>query len=447
MFAVLLTRPLLLRLQLVLILLLGVSPALASGIANYPKASIAFSAANLNDPESVFGHVFIVFHRATHPEPDDPVVEFYGNLKDVDFAMARTVVSTVPGQYKISTYSEKLRLYDQEGRDVYLRPLRKEVSIQALKAKVNGALGRSFDYDFLNINCAYYIEFLLVQSGHFLRENWRIRQPLDVYLNYGDQEGEFVVKSADRLLAEFKLVPELQANKQDGLEYFTAYKELVDSSVESDLDQSAKLLMARLEPNSGVSAPGVTERRGNLQFAGSSRVLDISYLAFTSENSWLNDPLPKPSRLEVAKVRARCVRRGDIDCVFGVMLFDNRTLPAEGLGKSKVLASGIRWDQAPQANIQFGLGGGFGRVFDLPVWIGMAPLAQIDTQHGGTVGLTASLLHVSSTFRTHLQLDSNPRHNPLDSKQINFSVTHQVTGFSVQWSDVDRGVLGYRLIF
>ena len=95
MFAFLLAGFRLLQLQSLVLLLLGVSPVLAGGIDDYPKASIAFSAANLNDPESVFGHVFIVFHHATQPEPDDPVVEFYGNLKDIDFAMIKTVVSTI----------------------------------------------------------------------------------------------------------------------------------------------------------------------------------------------------------------------------------------------------------------------------------------------------------------------------------------------------------------
>ncbi len=447
MFAFLLAGFRLLQLQCLVLLLLGVSPVLAGGIDDYPKASIAFSAANLNDPESVFGHVFIVFHHATQPEPDDPVVEFYGNLRDIDFAMIKTVVSTVPGHYKISTYSDKLRLYDQEGRDVYIRPFRHEISIQELKVRVNESLGQRFDYDFLNINCAYYIELLLTQFEKGLRENWRIRQPLDVYLNYGDREGEFVVKSADRLFAEFKSVPQAQANKKDGFEYFRANKALVDFSVHSDLDRAAKLVMYNREPSSGVEAPSAPVSRRKLQFDGSSRVLDISYLAFTSENSWLNDPLPKPSRLEVAKVRARCLRQEDTDCVFGVTFFDNRTLPADGWGKSKILASGIRWDHGAKANLQIGLGGGFGRVLDLPLWLGIVPVTQVDTEHGGTVGLTASLLHISTAFRTHLQLDSNPRHNPLDKKQINFSVTHQVTGFSFQWSDIDRGVLGYRLIF
>lgn len=447
MLAFLLARSWRLQLQLVLLFVTFVSPAWASDIKNHPKASIVFSAANLNDPESVFGHVFIVFHHERQPEPDDPVVEFYGNLKDIDYAMVKTVLSTVPGQYKFSTYADKLRLYDQEGRDVYVRPLRKEIAIPDLKTKVNDALGHRFEYDFLNINCAFYIELLLVQSDEVLSKGWRIRQPLDVYLNYGDREGEFVVRSADRLLAEFESVPDWQLNKQEGLEYFSAYKALVDSSVKSDLNQAAGVLMTRSEPSSGVLAPRVSERRSNLYMAASSGVLDVSYMAFNSENAWLTDPLPKPSQLEVAEVRARCVTHADTDCIFGVALFNNRTFPANGWGRSKVLSSGVRLDQGPQANAQIGLGGGFGRVFDLPVWLGVAPLAQVDTQYGGTLGLTASLLHVSSAFRTHLQLDSNPRHNPLDKTQINFSVTHQATGLSVQWNDVDKGVLGYRLIF
>ncbi|MEW6206074.1 MAG: DUF4105 domain-containing protein [Pseudomonadota bacterium] len=434
-------------LTLVFLLIVGAPPALAVSLENYPKASIAFSAANLNDPESVFGHVFIVFHHAAHPEPDDPVVEFYGNLKDIDYAMVKTVISTVPGQYKFSTYADKLRLYDQEGRDVYVRPLRKEIAISDLKMKVNDALGHRFEYDFLNVNCAFYIELLLVQSDEVLRKGWRIRQPLDVYLDYGDREGEFVIRSADRLLAEFESVPDWQRNKKEGLEYFSAYKALVYSSVKSDLNQAARVLMTRSEPSSGVIAPRVSERRSNLYTAVSSGVLDVSYMAFNSENAWLTDPLPKPSQLEVAEVRARCSRHADEDCIFGVVLFNNRTLPASGWGKSKVLSSGVRIDQGPQANAQIGLGGGFGRVFELPVWLGMTPLAQVDTQFGGTLGLTASLLHVSSAFRTHLQLDSNPRHNPLDKTKITFSVTHQTTGLSVQWNDVDKGVLGYRLIF
>lgn len=126
----------------------------------FSNVSIGFAAQNTYQPESSFGHVFLIFHEDTFT-PDDVVLEFVGVVKG--FAdVVRTLVGDVPGHYLVQTYAEKRRQYDLEDRGLFFANLLlQQDEITALVQEVRLRLDKTYPYDFAQKNCAYYLADLL----------------------------------------------------------------------------------------------------------------------------------------------------------------------------------------------------------------------------------------------------------------------------------------------
>ncbi len=134
------------------------------------KLSIAFASQNNHQPESAFGHVFLVVHQQDPPEPNAKVIEFVGRLDSFGDMLA-TIHDKVDGRYRVLEFSEKSLDYDLENRDLYLLELKVEArQIKQLLAGMDDRLGRTYPYTFAKYNCAYYLA-LLLEEQNWLRKN------------------------------------------------------------------------------------------------------------------------------------------------------------------------------------------------------------------------------------------------------------------------------------
>lgn len=134
------------------------------------KLSIAFASQNNHQPESAFGHVFLVVHQQDPPEPNAKVIEFVGRLDSFGDMLA-TIHDKVDGRYRVLEFSEKSLDYDLENRDLYLLELKVEArQIKQFLAGMDDRLGRTYPYTFAKYNCAYYLA-LLLEEQNWLRKN------------------------------------------------------------------------------------------------------------------------------------------------------------------------------------------------------------------------------------------------------------------------------------
>jgi len=129
------------------------------------KISLAFASQNNYQPESTFGHVFLVVHQQTPPEPNAKVIEFVGHLESFS-DMVATIYGQVDGRYRLLDFSDKSLDYDFENRDLYLLELKVEASkLEKLLTSVAQRMGKPFPYTFAKYNCAYYLALLLEEQG------------------------------------------------------------------------------------------------------------------------------------------------------------------------------------------------------------------------------------------------------------------------------------------
>lgn len=123
---------------------------------------LAFPAAYLNSPSSMFGHVFLRLDPKTHP---DAVLESWAvsfaadtNAGDNSFAYAfKGIVGSYPGFFSITPYADKLLTYSHlENRDIWEYRLN---LTQAETARLVDHLWElketRFGYYFFDENCAY----------------------------------------------------------------------------------------------------------------------------------------------------------------------------------------------------------------------------------------------------------------------------------------------------
>lgn len=153
------------------------------------KLSVAFASQNNHQPESAFGHVFLVVHHQNPPEPNAHVIEFVGHLESFGDMLA-TIHDKVDGRYRVLEFSEKSLDYDLENRDLHLLELAVETrQIEQLLAGVDARLGRTFPYTFAKYNCAYYLALLLEEQGWVTKSvSTRLYvEPVDLMKSVDDQ--------------------------------------------------------------------------------------------------------------------------------------------------------------------------------------------------------------------------------------------------------------------
>ncbi len=142
------------------------------------RLSVVFASQNNHQPESAFGHVFLLFHDYERPEPDAVVVEFVGHVASF-IDMVRSVGSAVDGRYKLVNFSQKKMEYDLEDRDLFFFELNVSAEdVIALKKDVTDELTKNHPYSFAKKNCGFYLNKLLMKRG----------------LSTKDLSSEFVVK-------------------------------------------------------------------------------------------------------------------------------------------------------------------------------------------------------------------------------------------------------------
>jgi len=168
----------------------------------YSQISIGFAAQNNYQPESAFGHVFLIFHQDT-VGPNALVLEFVGRVDGFTDAV-RTLIDEVPGHYLLQTFAEKRRQYDLEDRGLYVANLRLgHEEVQALALEVQNRIGKTYPYDFAKRNCAYYMADLLTMIDPQMNEvkRQRIVQPVDVMKSaMGARDLDIVFSASSREL-------------------------------------------------------------------------------------------------------------------------------------------------------------------------------------------------------------------------------------------------------
>jgi Domain of unknown function (DUF4105) len=146
------------------------------------RISVVFSSQNNHQPESAFGHVFLLFHQEIQPEPDALAVEFVGHVASFS-EMIRSVGSEVEGRYRVVEFSQKSLEYDLEDRDLFIFELRvSAVEIKQLADNVSVELKKSYPYSFIKKNCGFYLNRLLHKNGlsiHDLSSDTVVK-PIDV---------------------------------------------------------------------------------------------------------------------------------------------------------------------------------------------------------------------------------------------------------------------------
>ncbi len=129
------------------------------------RLSIVFASQNNHQPESAFGHVFLLFHKNEKPEPDAVAVEFVGHVASFT-DMVLSVSNEVNGRYKLADFSQKKLEYDLEDRDLFIFELNISMEeARLLKADISDELSRVHPYTFAKKNCGLYLNRLLVRRG------------------------------------------------------------------------------------------------------------------------------------------------------------------------------------------------------------------------------------------------------------------------------------------
>lgn len=127
--------------------------------------SIVFASQNNHQPESAFGHVFLVIHKNDRPEPDAVAVEFVGHVASFS-DMVVSVVNEINGRYKLANFYEKKMEYDLEDRDLFIFELNVSTEeMMLLKKDISKELTNVHPYTFAKKNCGFYINRLLSKRG------------------------------------------------------------------------------------------------------------------------------------------------------------------------------------------------------------------------------------------------------------------------------------------
>jgi hypothetical protein len=127
------------------------------------RLSIVFASQNNHQPESAFGHVFLLFHESDRPEPDAVAVEFVGHVASFT-DMVRSVSNEVNGRYKLADFSQKKLEYDLEDRDLFVFELNVSIEeVLGLKQDISDELTNSHPYSFTKKNCGFYLNRLLTK--------------------------------------------------------------------------------------------------------------------------------------------------------------------------------------------------------------------------------------------------------------------------------------------
>ena len=148
-----------------------VFPAPANEISNSlvaderTRLSIVFASQNNYQPESAFGHVFLLFHKSDRPEPDGVAVEFVGHVASFT-DMVLSVSNEVNGRYKLADFSQKKLEYDLEDRDLFIFELNVSTEeMRLLKKDISNELTSVHPYTFAKRNCGFYLNRLLARRG------------------------------------------------------------------------------------------------------------------------------------------------------------------------------------------------------------------------------------------------------------------------------------------
>jgi hypothetical protein len=127
------------------------------------RLSVVFASQNNHQPESAFGHVFLVFHKDDSPEPDAVAVEFVGHVASFT-DMVLSVSNEVSGRYKLAEFSQKKLEYDLEDRDLFVFELNVSAEeLLLLKQDITYELTYSYPYSFTKRNCGFYLNQLLTK--------------------------------------------------------------------------------------------------------------------------------------------------------------------------------------------------------------------------------------------------------------------------------------------
>lgn len=355
------------------------SPSLDE-VTSKPRLSIAFSSADISNPESVFGHVFLIAHDDRGVLPSSPVVEFYGLLGRVDMGMLKTVVSSIPGVYKLDTFAEKRRLYDKEGRDLYVRTLRAEVSPSDVYSRLASFWSKEIPYDFLDENCAFHIERLLVQNSGAFESAWKIRQPHDVFIKYGNPAAEMVFYSSSRMLAQAQFVGD-----PTSASYYRSRLTLLTHKAGTNIDQAASDLWKNQPPPLAVKAPDSDWEKRAVRLAHGSDSFVASVSGFDTVGLLNSDPLPRLSRMSVGEVSLFCLE----DCGMAVGAFEVQTVPQTGWGKTKTLSLMGYYRRGLEVAGRIGLGFGYTRS---ALGVSLTPLLGYDSASHPQIGIEARIV-------------------------------------------------------
>lgn len=424
-------------------------------LRQHSNLSIVFSAADLNNPESVFGHIFLVFHSSEHPGPLDPVVEFYGKLKEVEYGMLKTVISEIPGVYKPASFGEKTRQYDLENRDLLIRKGKPGITPETVIDRLQSLGTGDHPYDFLNRNCAFYMEMLVTGAPEQFSNTWKIRQPFDVLAEYGDPSTEKSIRSTSRYLAEFKRLEVLSRQGDhvdaqsvyEGVTYHEARNSVLRGKAGPLLDSYARILMSRPMPESGLAAPLSNQKREKLSLSISSNHAEISFAGFDTGPGYTSDPLASPNKLEVGKTRLFC--RKEKECISDVTLFSTLTSPSDGFGLARNIGSSVRLDNGARANIQAGIGIGYGKS---GLSIGLIPVVVLDTKGKGrdldqkielSFKFSATYRPLDSGVMISAQINGSSNLSPVDQREYTIQLDHPKTGLHLSISDQESVTVGW----
>ncbi|MCH2533146.1 MAG: DUF4105 domain-containing protein [Bdellovibrionales bacterium] len=198
-----------------------------SFVNNSNYASLAFAAEDFKSPVSSFGHIFIVFHnQSPEPEASAVVLEFVGDMRE-DNLLLKSLLSTIPGKYKFSTFFHKKREYELENRNLFIAPMNlnsaeferlKEFSIQYSK--------NQYEYNFLLENCSKYINELILKALE--NHNCELPKFNNPYVNYQSlkkcgliEDNYFYPSTANEFLdtVEFKLDKLSQSSQNKLINY------------------------------------------------------------------------------------------------------------------------------------------------------------------------------------------------------------------------------------
>ena len=130
----------------------------------FKNVSIVFASRSLNSPVSSFGHILLVFHNESRPEPSALSFEYAGNLRS-SFFILRSVLWHAPGFFKLMPWNQKYWEYEREDRDIWFFPLKlTHEERKLLNQNIKKALTEFPPYSFWFKNCASYIFDILKKT-------------------------------------------------------------------------------------------------------------------------------------------------------------------------------------------------------------------------------------------------------------------------------------------